>query len=84
MTEYYEENCVNTYNLRQGIIKLGVKGVQAAKAEVGQLHSRNCSQPIHVHNLTPIQCRKVLESFIFLAEKRDGRIKARMCGNGSK
>ena len=75
---------MNTYNLRQGIIKFGVKGVQAAKAEVGQLHSRNCFQLIHVHNLTPIQCRKVLKSLIFLTEKRDDRIKARTCANGSK
>ena len=54
MTEYYGENYVNTYNLHQSIIKFGIKGVQAAKAEVGQFHSRNCFQPIHVHNLTPI------------------------------
>ena len=66
ITEYYEENYVNTYNLCQGIIKIGVKGVQAAKAEVGQLHSRNCFQPVHMHNLTSIQRRKVLESLIFL------------------
>ena len=51
---------------------------------MGQLHWRYCFKPIHVHTLTELQRRKVLESLIFLTEKRDGRIKARMCANGSK
>ena len=86
ITIYRDEhdNYVITYNLKQGIDKFGDKGVQSAKSEVGQLHSRNCFEPIHVHTLTPLERRKVLESLIFLTEKWDGQIKARMCANGSK
>ena len=65
----HEDNFVITYNLKQGIIKFGERGVQSAKSEVGQLHSRKFFQPIHVHTLTPLEQRKVLESLIFLTEK---------------
>ena len=34
----YQENFVETYNLKQGIEKFGNQGIQSAKAEVGQLH----------------------------------------------
>ena len=46
-----EDNHVATYNLKQGIIKFGDKGVQSARSEVGQLHSRNCFEPIHIHTI---------------------------------
>ena len=35
-------------------------------------------------SLSPTERRKALESLIFLVEKKDGRIKARHCANGSK
>jgi hypothetical protein len=33
--------------------------------------------------MTPLEKRRAMESLIFLVEKRDGRIKARTCANGS-
>ena len=49
-----------------------------------QLHDRTCWQPIKVDTMTPTEKTKALESLIFLVEKKDGRIKARHCANGSK
>ena len=57
--------------------------MKSARDEVSQLHHRTCFQPMHVHELTPDQRRKVLESLIFIIEKWDGRIKARIAGKTS-
>ena len=39
--------------------------------------------PIHPARLSPSERKKILESLIFLVEKRDGTVKARTCANGS-
>mgnify|MGYP001790741643 FL=1 len=73
-----------TYSLTKGIKKFKKKGYDAAKGEMKQLHDRSCWQPIDVSTMTPTEKAKALESLIFLVEKKDGRIKARHCANGSK
>ena len=72
-----------TYSLKRGLAKFGEKGHEAALGEMKQLHQRDCFYPIHPDKLSPSERKKVLESLIFLVEKRDGRIKARTCANGS-
>jgi hypothetical protein len=42
-----------------------------------QLHWRNSYNPMHWHKLTKAQKEHILESHIFVEEKRDGKIKAR-------
>ena len=74
---------IETFSLKRGLAKFGEKGEEAAFGEVKQLHQRECFKPIHPDDLTPRERKKVLESLIFLVEKRDGRIKARACANGS-
>ena len=73
-----------TYSLQKGIKKFKQPGYDAAKGEMKQLHDRSCWSPIDVSSLSPTERRKALESLIFLVEKKDGRIKARHCANGSK
>ena len=51
---------------------------------MNQLHERNCFEPVDVKSLSDEERKRALESLIFLTEKRDGRIKARACANGSK
>ena len=75
---------VQTYTLNKGIKKFGDRGYEAAYKEVEQLHKRMVFEPIDVNTLTPQERKRALESLIFLVEKRDGRIKARACANGSK
>jgi hypothetical protein len=74
---------METFSLKRGLKKFGQKGEQAAYGEMLQLHQRECFDPIHPNKLTPREKKKVLESLIFLIEKRDGRVKARTCANGS-
>ena len=48
-----------------------------------QLHERNVFEPMHPYKLTKEERSKALKSLMFLTEKKDGRIKARICANGS-
>eukprot|EP00543_Licmophora_paradoxa_P010625 CAMPEP_0202466662 /NCGR_PEP_ID=MMETSP1360-20130828/69430_1 /ASSEMBLY_ACC=CAM_ASM_000848 /TAXON_ID=515479 /ORGANISM="Licmophora paradoxa, Strain CCMP2313" /LENGTH=141 /DNA_ID=CAMNT_0049090879 /DNA_START=1 /DNA_END=423 /DNA_ORIENTATION=+ len=48
-----------------------------------QLHDRVVFKPIHIHELTPKEKKRAMESLMFLVEKRDGTVKARTCANGS-
>ena len=48
-----------------------------------QLYDRVVFQPIKVEDLTEQERKRAMESLIFLVEKRDGKVKARTCANGS-
>ena len=72
-----------TYSLSKGIKTFGKKGRKAAHEEMKQLHDRIVFKPIKVEELTAVEQRQAMESLIFLTEKKDGRIKARTCANGS-
>ena len=74
---------VETYSLKKGLIKFGRRGEEAAYGEMKQLHEREVFKPVHPSRLTPNERKKILESLIFLVEKRDGKVKARTCANGS-
>jgi len=74
---------MNTYNLKQGIEQFGKKGYEAAMKELKQLNEREVFRPISIQTMTQQEKRRAMDSLIFLVEKRDGRIKARTCANGS-
>ena len=74
---------VQQYSLHRGIKMFGDKGRQATYAEVKQMHDRKCFKPIHPRDIPREQRRGIMETVTFLVEKRDGRIKARLCANGS-
>ena len=63
--------------------KFGQKGYNAAHEEMDQLHKQNCFTPILIATMTASEKKKAMNSLIFLVEKRDRRIKARTCANGS-
>ena len=71
-----------TYSLNKGMKVLGEKGKQAAFDEVEQLHKRGCFSPVDVKKLSKEERGRVLESLIFLTQKRDGSAKARACVDG--
>ena len=56
---------------------------RACEAEVKQIHMRNTFVPKHRHELTTKQKARMVESFIFLTEKRSGEIKARKVLGGN-
>jgi hypothetical protein len=77
------ESFAQTFSLKKGIKVFGEKGEEAAYKEMKQLHDRVVFEPIKIHEMTPIERKRAMESLIFLVEKRDGTIKARTCANGS-
>jgi hypothetical protein len=74
---------LQTYSLKQGIKKFGKRGVAAAHKELKQLNDRVVFEPISIEEMTAIERKRAMESLIFLNEKRDETVKARMCANGS-
>ena len=71
-------------SLKVGLKEWGDKAVTAAKSEMKQLHFRNTFKPKHWRELTHTQRQMVLESHMFLKEKRDGKIKGRTVAGGNK
>ncbi len=52
--------------------------------ELTQMHDVNVFRPIEVKSLTYDEKKKALLSLMFLKEKRDSLMKARMCADGQK
>jgi hypothetical protein len=74
---------LQTFSLNKGLKVFGDKGKEAALKEMQQLHDRVVFRPIRIEDMTQLERKRAMESLIFLAEKKDGRIKARTCANGS-
>jgi len=74
---------VQTYSLKAGLKKFQESGKKATMGEMKQLEDRMVFYPIRVSQLTALERSRAMESLMFLVEKRDGRIKARFCANGS-
>ena len=62
----------------------GTKGSQAVSNELSQLHLRDTFRPINPRSLSKSDYDKVLESHLFLKQKRDQTIKGRMVAGGNK
>jgi hypothetical protein len=71
-------------SLKSGLKEWGDKAYTAVESEMKQLHFRNTFKPMHWKKLTDIQRQTVLESHMFLKEKRDGKIKGRTVAGGNK
>ena len=54
-----------------------------ATKEIKQLNIRECFAPIDVSTVTTLEKKRVMESLIFLVEKKTGKVKAQHCANGS-
>ena len=70
------------YILQKGLKVFGERGKEAGRKEIGQLHDRQCFNPILVSELSEKEKKKALEALMFLTEKRDGSVKGRMVANG--
>jgi hypothetical protein len=71
-------------SLKSGLREWGDKAYIAVESEMKQLHFRNTFKPMHWSELSTIQRQTVLESHMFLKEKRDGKIKGRTVAGGNK
>jgi hypothetical protein len=71
-------------SMKAAIKKWGEQAKVAISKEMKQLHWRNSYKPRHWHILTKKQKEQILESHIFIEEKRNGTIKARKVIGGNK
>jgi hypothetical protein len=71
-------------SLKVGLKRWGEKAKDAARSEMKQLHMCNTFQPLLWQNIPEDQKKTVLESHMFLKEKRDGKIKGRTVAGGNK
>jgi hypothetical protein len=71
-------------SLKAGLKAWGNKAHTAAHSEMKQLHMRDTFKPWHWRELSHTQRQMVLESHMFLKEKRDGQTKARTVAGGNK
>jgi hypothetical protein len=56
----------------------------AAQSQMNQLHFKKTFKPKHWQELSRVQRQTVLESHMFLKQKRDGKIKGRTVTGGNK
>ena len=74
---------VQTYSLAQGLKLFGSKAEEATTKELTQLHDMETFIPVDGNKLSYEDRKEALNSLLFITEKRDGRIKSRMCANGA-
>ena len=70
-------------SLKRGLQEWGDNAYLAAEAEMKQLHYRHTFRPQHWKDLSATQRQTILESHMFLKEKRDGSIKGRTVAGGN-
>jgi len=74
---------VGQFQLEAGIKHFGERGGVAVMKELEQFNKYGVFEPKSATDLTDEDKRNALASLIFLKEKRNGNIKARLCANGS-
>jgi hypothetical protein len=62
----------------------GEEAFTAAQSDMKQLHFRNIFKPNHWRELSKVQRQTVLESHVFLKQKRDRKIKGTTLAGGNK
>jgi hypothetical protein len=70
--------------LKAGLKHWGDKAKAEVHSEMKQLHFRDTFKPMHWREFTHTQKQCVLESHMFLKERRDGKIKGRTVAGGNK
>jgi hypothetical protein len=70
--------------MKAGMKQFKERGEEAVSKELSQLHFRDTFEPIHSKYPTQQERKEVLESHLFLKEKRDTAVKGRMVAGGNK
>jgi hypothetical protein len=71
------------YNLKPGLKKFGIRGLDASLKELTSLHVMDTWTPMEAERLSHEQRMRALSSLLFLKEKRTGDVKGRACINGA-
>ena len=72
------------YSITAGLKKFKEKGEAGVTKELTQMHNMTVFRPIFKEALSKEERAKALASLMFLKEKRDKTVKARMCADGRK
>jgi hypothetical protein len=72
------------YSMMAGMKQFKQHGEDTVSKELSQLHFRDTFEPINPRDLTNEECKEVLESHLFLKEKRDATVKGHMVAGGNK
>ena len=60
---------IQQYLLRKGLKLFGDRGREATKAEIEQLHERECFAPMSIAKISLIEKERAMEAIMFLAKK---------------
>ena len=71
-------------SMKAGLKRWKQKAENAVTSELEQLHFRDTFEPLNPKKLSKDEYSKVLESHLFLKEKRDESVKGRMVAGGNK
>jgi hypothetical protein len=71
-----------TYGIGLGIKKFKERGEAGVTKELIQMHNMDVFRPVMRDDLAWDERKKALASLMFLKEKRDQSVKARMCADG--
>ena len=69
-------------SLKAGLKKWGKKGRGGVNSDTNQLHIRDTFIPLHTKDLTKEYSKNILESHLFIKEKRYSTIKGRKVARG--
>jgi hypothetical protein len=72
------------YSMKAGMKQFKQRGEDAVSKELSQLHFRDTFEPLNPKDLTNEERKEVLESHLFLKEKRDATFKGCMVAGGNK
>ena len=72
------------YSMGAGMKKFKERGEAGVTKELTQMHDMDVFRPVARESLTKEERTKALSSLMFLKEKRDMSVKARMCADGRK
>jgi len=72
------------YSITAGLKKFKEKGERGVTKELTQMHDMRVFTPVFKDSLNKEERSKALASLMFLKEKRDKTVKARMCADGRK
>ena len=75
---------LETHSPKRGTAKFGEEGEQSAMKEIQQPHNGGCIDPIDPFLATEEEKRMVMESFVFVVEKKDGTIESMTVANGGQ
>ena len=71
-------------SVKKGIKKLGDRAIAAVMEEFTQMEDQVVYEPLNVDDMTNEERSNAIESISLVTEKRDGRVKNRLVGDGRK